>query len=869
MMSYYNLDIEEVLTKLSTNREGLKNIEVKNRLQKYGKNKLKIIKKQSKIKKFLCQFKDIMIIILILSSIVSFVLSIINNESFTDSIIILLIVIINAIVGYIQESKADKALEELKKLQTTKTKVKREGRIIEIDSEDIVVGDILVLEAGDTVPADARIIYEARLKCDESALTGESCNISKTSRKLNELEIPLQNRINMIYSGTNITYGKCQAVVTSTGMNTEFGLIAKSLDTEEKEITPLERKINDISKFLSIIIFIIIFIMFIIGLIKGMKINEVIMLSISLAVAAIPEGLPAVITITLSLGVASMARKKAIVRKLSSVETLGCTEVICSDKTGTITQNKMTVVGIYFDNKLIDSKEEINNDLLEIMALNNDVEKFENKYIGDSTEIALYNICEEHLVDINDLRNKFSRIDELPFDSDRKMMSTINKYDKCIKILTKGSFDSIINCCTKIYENGNINDLNENKKQKLKNKEQELSNKAYRILAFAFKEIDNKYTLDNNLENNLIFVGMTLMIDPPRIDVKEAINECKLANIKPIMITGDSLDTAIAISKEIGILNDRKEAITGIEIDKLSKKELKEKVKDYSVYARVSPMNKLQIVNAWKENNVIVAMTGDGVNDAPALKSANIGIGMGITGTEVSKNVSDIILADDSFSTIVTAVEEGRRIYDNIRNVLVYLITGNIAEVLVVFIGMLFGIEIFLPIQLLYINLITDSIPAIALSFEECSDGIMKRTVKKNTNSFFTPFLLAKIFLSSLLKTLVILFVYFTSINIYGVNTAITMSFLCLILLEMIFAFTCRNLKKNIIFEGIFKNKIMNKSMIVLLLIQTFIFVTPLKRIFNIENLSLFQIIYCVIMVLTIFLIDELTKNLLVKIFKD
>lgn len=867
MMNYYNFDIEEVLTKLETNENGLNDEEVKNRLQKYGKNKLIITNKQSKIKKFLCQFKDIMIIILILAAIVSFILSIINNESFTDSIIILLIVIINAIVGYIQELKADKALEELKKLQTTKTKVKREGKIIEIDSENIVIGDILVLEAGDTVPADARIIYEASLKCDESSLTGESTNVSKTSSKLDG-ELPLQNRTNMIYSGTNITYGKCITVVTNTGMNTEFGLIAKTLTEEIKEVTPLERKINDISKFLSIIIFVIIFIMFIIGLIKGMKISEVIMLSISLAVAAIPEGLPAVITITLSLGVATMSKKKAIVRKLSSVETLGCTEVICSDKTGTITQNKMTVVGIYFDNKLIDSKEEINNDLLEMMALNNDVEKSDDKYIGDSTEIALYNICEDHLIDVNDLRSKILRVGELPFDSDRKMMSTINRYDKCIKILTKGSFDSIINCCTKIYENGNISDLVDSKKQELKNKEKELSNKAYRILAFAFKEISDEYNLDINLENNLIFVGMTLMIDPPRLDVKEAINECKLANIKPIMITGDSLDTAIAISKEIGILSNRKEAITGTEIDKLSKQELKDKVKEYSVYARVSPMNKLEIVNAWKENDVVVAMTGDGVNDAPALKKADIGIGMGITGTEVSKNVSDIILADDSFSTIVTAVEEGRRIYDNIRNVLVYLITGNIAEVLVVFIGMIFGIEIFLPIQLLYINLITDSIPAIALSFEEGTNDIMERKVK-NTNTFFTPFLLSKIFLSSLLKTSVILFVYFTSVNLYGVSTSISMAFLCLILIEMIFAFTCRNLKKNIIFEGMFKNKVMNKSMIILLLIQILLFITPLRNIFGIVRLSLFQLIYCIIIVLTIFLIDELTKTILVKLFKD
>ena len=867
-MKYYNIDYKEILKQLNSCEDGLTDKQVQKNVKENGKNILKESKKDSNLKKFLNQFKDMMIIILCIASIISFVISYVNQESYIDSIAIIAIVIINAILGFFQEMKADKALEALKKMQTTNTKVKRDGKVKIIDSKDIVVGDIIVLEAGDTIPADARIIYAASLKCDEAALTGESIPLDKSIDVVDE-NTPLSMRNNMIYSGTSVVYGKGIAVVTATGMNTEFGKIAESLNKHEKEITPLEQKINGISKVLSIIISIIIVIMFIVGLLKGMKLTEVIMLSISLAVAAIPEGLPAVITITLSLGVSSMAKKRAIIRKMSSVETLGCTEIICSDKTGTITQNKMTVRKVFFDNKIINADEKIDKTFLEIMALNNDVEKDNKNYIGDPTEIALYNICEHQSIDINSLRNKYKRIDELPFDSDRKMMSTINKYDSNIKLLTKGSFDSIINCCSYILEDGKVQKLDDLKKQELKDIEIKLSNEAYRILAFAYKDLTDKYDLNNNLENNLIFVGMTCMIDPPRIDVKEAIASCKTANIKPIMITGDSLDTAIAISREIGILENKEQAITGTDLDKYSFEELKEKVKDYSVYARVSPTNKLNIVNAWKANNKIVAMTGDGVNDAPALKTANIGIGMGITGTEVSKGVSDVILSDDSFSTIVTAVKEGRRIYDNIRNVLVYLLTSNITEILVVFIGMIFGLEIFLPIQLLYINLITDSIPAIALSFEEAAADVMNRKTRKKDESFFTPFLIAKMISTSSLKTIAILLAYFVGLNFYGTNVASTMAFLCLILLEMLFSYSCRNLKNNILEIGVFKNKYLNRSIFILIAIQLIVFLTPLKTIFNLTDLTQVQVIYCFITVLPVVLIDELLKNKINKKFKD
>ena len=865
-MSFHSLDIDEIYKSLNTNNSGLSIAEVHSRLQKNGKNKLKEQKKKSNFGKFIDQFKDLMIIVLLIAALFSFVISFVNKEPFTDSIIIIAIVIVNAILGFVQELKADKAIDSLKKMQVSKVRVRRDNKIFIVDSEDLVVGDILILEAGDTVPADSRIIKAVSLKVNESALTGESEPIEKRSDTLDE-HISFSERVNMIYQGTSVVYGKCEAIVCLTADNTEFGQIANSLSNEE-EITPLQKKINGISKVISVIIAFIILIMFIIGIIKDMKFVEVLMLAISLAVAAIPEGLPAVITIVLSLGMGDLAKKKAIVRRMASVETLGSTEIICSDKTGTITQNKMTVVEFLYDNKILDASCLNNTLLAKMMILNNDATKSGNKYIGDPTEIALLE-CLEKTIDIENLISKNKRIDELPFDSERKMMSTINKCGKNITLYTKGSFDSVINKCSYIYEKDKVVKLTSLKRKKLIKFENEESNKAYRVLGFAYKELDNKYVLNSDLESDLIFVGLVSMIDPPRIDVKESIELCRQAHIKPIMITGDSLCTARAIAKDVGILEDDSEIITGLDLDKMSFSELKRNVSKYSVYARVSPINKVSIVNAWQEKGKIVAMTGDGVNDAPALKAADIGVGMGISGTEVSKSVSDIVLTDDSFSSIVTAVKEGRRIFDNIRNVLVYLLVGNISEVIVVFIGMLAGITIFSPIQLLYINLITDSIPAIALAFEKESSDVMNRKVRKNDGTFFTPFLTAKICLSAVLETVAILLVYAICFRVYGAAVATTVSFLTLMLSEMIYGYTCKNLKKNVIGSLMFNNKILNKSMILLGIVQLLIFITPLKHVFNISNISFIQVVYSVIVVALIFVIDEFSKNIVKNKFKD
>ena len=859
-MEYYKYKLSDIYKELESKKEGLSTSDVSKRLKIYGNNKLSDGKKKSNISKFLSEFNDIMIIILIISAIVSFILSYINKESFTDSIIIMAIVILNAIMGFIQELKADKSIDALKKMQTTSVKVRRENKIYSVDSEYIVPGDILILEAGDIICADARIISSISLKVDESSLTGESLPVEKITDVIKK-DVPLSERKNMIYSGTNVVYGKCEAIVCSTGENTEFGQIASNISKIKEELTPLQRRISDISKFLSIIIAIIIVLMFMIGLVKGMALKEVIMLSISLAVAAIPEGLPAIITIILSIGMIDLAKKKAIVRKMSSVETLGCTEVICSDKTGTITQNKMTVIEVYYDGKLQKVTEfSKNNKLFDIMILNNDSEG----EIGDPTEIALIN-CLKDIIDINKLKEENNRIDEIPFDSTRKMMSIVNKNDKNIELYTKGSFDSIIKICNYIYEDNKIKKLTPKRKEELIKIEQNESNKAYRMLAYAYKEVIN----EEINEQNLIFVGMTAMVDLPREGVKESISMCKDANIKPIMITGDSLFTATAVAKEIGILEDEEEAINGLELDQMTFEELKNNVENYSVYARVSPTNKLDIVNAFKENGRLVAMTGDGVNDAPALKSANIGVGMGIAGTEVSKNVSDIVLADDSFSSIVTAVKEGRRIFDNIRNAIVYLLTGNITEILVVFIGMLFGIEIFLPIQLLYINLITDSLPAIALAFEKESDDIMSRKVRKHTDSFFTQFLIARMFSSAMLKTVAILLIYVINLQLYNNETATTMAFLTLVLQEMFYSLSCRNLKEMIINKKFFANKHMNRSIMILIIVQFIVFMTPIKDIFNIVSLNIFQVLYCILFVIIIFIIDELTKGIINRLFRD
>ena len=860
---YHHLNLDEVLKSLNTTPDGLSDTEAKMRLEKYGANTIKNVHQRSKFWKFIDQFKDLMVGILLAAAIVSLVMSIIDNEPFIDSIVIIAIVILNAVLGFLQEEKANEAVNALSKMQVSVVKAKRNGEIKEIPSGEIVPGDVIVLEAGDSVPADSRLIWETSLAVDESALTGESVPVSKGLNAL-KADTPLPERKNMIYSGTNIVNGRCQAVVCETSMGTQIGLIAGSLQTVKKEITPLQQKINDISKVLSIIIFFIIIIMLVVELVRGKPLMDALMLAVSLAVAAIPEGLSTIITIIMSIGVRDMARKRAIVKTLPSVETLGSTEIICSDKTGTITENKMRIRELYYDSKTVFTDElDRTHPLFKAMALANDAEKNHQKYLGDPTEIALYE-CLEDYFDLDEFRDHNPRVGELPFDSERKMMTTVNKMAGTEKFIvwSKGSFDSVISKCCKILENGEKCDLTDEVIARLKEVESEKSGKTYRVLAFAYKEIDGSLKIDASLEEELVFLGFTAMVDSPRPDVKPAIEACKRAGIRPIMITGDSETTATAIAREVGIIDLSECAISGAELDKMGDSELAQHIENYSVYARVSPINKLAIVNAWQDKGKVVAMTGDGVNDAPALKTADIGVGMGVSGTDVAKAEADIVLTDDSFATIVTAVEEGRKIFDNIRNVLVYLLTGNIAEVLVVFIGIFIvsinNGEIFNPLQLLYLNLITDSVPAIMLAYEKEAKGIMSRPVQKKSKSFFTIFLSIRIVVSAILKTIAVL-------SVFLITKSTTAAFFTLVLSEMAFAYSCRNLEVPI-WQNHNINKNLNISMLILLFVQILFFFTPIGQIMGLAEMNFTEIGISAIVVIIVFVLDEVLKPIIVKL---
>ncbi len=861
--AYHHLNVNEALELLNSNLDGISSAEAETRLEKYGENALKNVHKRSKFLKFIDQFKNLMVGILLAAAVVSLVVSILNHESFIDSIAIIAIVILNAVLGYFQEEKADEAVNALSKMQVSMVKVKRDGETIEVPSANIVPGDVIFLEAGDSVPADARLIWQTSLQVDESALTGESVPATKALNAL-KTDTPLSQRNNMVYSGTNVVNGRAQAVVCVTGMSTQIGLIADSLQTVKKEITPLQQKINDISKVLSIVIFIIIIVMLVVGLVRGQPLMDALMLAVSLAVAAIPEGLSAIITIIMSIGVRDMARKRAIIRVMSSVETLGSTEIICSDKTGTITENKMRIRELYYNGKTVSADElDKSNPLFFAMMLANDAEKNHQKYIGDPTEIALYE-CLEDYYNLDEFRDHNPRIGEIPFDSERKMMTTVNKMTDFGQyfVWTKGSFDSVISKCHRILEHGVNHEITDEILKRLKDVENEKSGKTYRVLAFAYKEVSGDLKINSNLEEDLVFLGMTAMVDSPRPDVKPAIKACKLAGIRPIMITGDSETTASAIAKEVGIIEKDDGVITGQQLDKMDDDELLNSIEKYSVYARVSPMNKLSIVNAWKNKGKIVAMTGDGVNDAPALKAADIGVGMGISGTDVAKAEADVVLMNDSFATIVAAVGEGRKIFDNIKNVLTYLLAGNIAEVLIVFIGMFIVTtntgEIFNPIQLLYVNLITDSIPAIMLAYEKESDEIMQRTVRKNKKSFFTKSLSMRIFTSAIIETLAV-------IATYLITQSTTCAFFTLVLSEMAFAYSCRNLEISI-WKIKVNNRNLNISMIILFLIQIIFFFTPAGKIMGLEEISLTNALISIATVSVIFILNELIKPVLANI---
>lgn len=859
--NYYNKKVEELYKELDTNINGLTEEEASKRLEEYGENKLAERKKKSNLIIFLNQFNDLMIILLIFASVFSAVISYIQKESYADSVIILIIVIINATLSFIEEKKADKAIEELNKMFITNNNVIRDGKKETIDVRKIVPGDIIELEAGDYVSADARIISSEALEVNESTLTGESKSIKKDNIDITE-EKELYERKNMVYAGCNVTNGHAFVVVCSTAMDTELGKIGASLMNNKNELTPLQKKINQISKVLTYIIIAIIIVMMTVGLLKKNDFFDILMLSISLAVAAIPEGMSSVITIILSLGMSEMAKRNVIIRKMASVETLGSTDIICSDKTGTITENKMQVKSIYVNNKLYTEKDNIENINLYNYCLSScqNVTKNNDKYLGDETEVAIYKYLEEKNILIN-----IPRVKEYPFDSDRKMMSTINTIEGKEYSFTKGSLDSVLQNCSYYLEDNKLYNITTEYKEKIFKIEEEESEKSLRILALAYKTENT-----SDPEHNMIFIGLIGMMDSPRISVPNAINTCKNSGIKIVMITGDSINTARAIAKSVGIIDTDEGATTGKEIDKLTDDELKEAVKKYNVYARISPSTKLRIVDALQSNGYVVAMTGDGVNDAPAIQKADIGIGMGITGTEVVKKVADCILVDDSFSTIVDGVEEGRRITSNIKKIILYLLAGNIIEVILVFISMVLNMEMFTTLQLLWLNLVTDSIPAIMLAFEKKTEDQMENTpANKYNESFFTPLLTAKIVIGAIIKSIVMLIIFIYFAKEADVNTAGSLLFIYLVTHELLFSFSCRNIKKSVLNKNIFSNKKLTLGVFLILLVQIIVLVTPISKYFIVPNIKINYILITIGICFIMFVLGELVKPIYTKLFKD
>lgn len=766
-MKYYLESSSEVFGEVKSTENGLTSEQARRRSAETGKNKLAEGKKTPLILRFLSQFADPMIIILIAAAVISAITSVLQKEFPSDVIIIMFVVIVNAILGVYQESKAEKAIEALQKMAAATTKVLRDGKVCEIPSEDLTVGDVVLLEAGDAVPADGRIFESASLKIEESALTGESVPVNKFIKAIGlegQKDVPLGDRKNMMYMGSTVVYGRGKAVITSIGMDTEMGKIAGALSSAKDEQTPLQKKLGQLSKILSFIVLGICVFMFafdiVRALVTGTEMNldfllGSFMLAVSLAVAAIPEGLAAVVTVVLSIGVTNMSKKNAIIRKLTAVETLGCAQIICSDKTGTLTQNKMTVVEHYCDNEKM---------LAEGMALCTDVNLDDDgNLVGEPTEMALVAYSMSLGMNKNELLKSAPRVGEAPFDSNRKMMSTIHKTADGILQFTKGAPDEILKHCTKIFKNGEVSPLTDADRDAVLKKNKEFANRALRVLACGYKQLScvPEDQSPDNIENELVFCGLVGMIDPVRPEVKAAIEECRGAGIRPIMITGDHKDTAVAIALELGIIKDKSEAITGAELDDISDEDFKEKVTQYSVYARVQPEHKVRIVNAWKSRGMITAMTGDGVNDAPSIKSADIGVGMGITGTDVTKNVADMVLADDNFATIVSAVEEGRRIYDNIRKSIQFLLSSNLSEVMAIFTANLLGFTILKPVHLLWINLVTDCFPALALSMEKGEKDLMKRPPRKSSDGIFAGGVGFDVVYQGLFVTLLTLAAYF------------------------------------------------------------------------------------------------------------
>lgn len=839
MEKLYAKDSETILKEFQTTEKGLSDKEVEKRMESFGNNTLKEKKRKGILKVFFNQFKDLLVGILIVAGIISII-----TDNVESTLVIFVVILLNAILGTVQYFKAEQSLEALKSLTASKCRVIRNGVKQEILSKDIVPGDILFLEAGDLIAADGRIIENHSLQVNESSLTGESLAVEKNAEVLSRDEIPLSDRKNMVFGGTLVTYGRAIAVVTATGMASELGKIANLMENTQAKETPLQKSLDKFSGKLAIIIITICIIVFVLEIYRNESILNALMFAVALAVAAIPEALSSIVTIVLALGTEKMAKENAIIKDLKAVEGLGAVSVICSDKTGTLTQNKMTVQKVYVDNKLIEGRELKKDNLAHRFLINNallcnDSVTVDGKEIGDPTEVALVNLGEELHLDELVIREKYQRISEIPFDSDRKLMSTVNIVNNKLVLFTKGALDVLINKVNFVADSHGIRKLNDEERKEIISVNKQLSEQGLRILAFAYKELQDREEITKEDENDYIFTGLISMIDPPRVESKDAVHKCIMAEIKPVMITGDHKVTAAAIARKIGIMGKDDIAVEGLEIDKLNDEQLKDKVKNIAVYARVSPEHKIRIVRAWQALGEIVAMTGDGVNDAPALKQADIGVAMGITGTEVSKDAASVILTDDNFSTIVKAVENGRNIYNNIKNSIKFLLSGNFSAIIAVLYCAIINLPMpFAAAHLLFINLLTDSMPAIAIGMEKSNGNLLKEKPRGRNESILNKELLKIVAFEGIIISI------FTIISFYGGNPNLnskassTMAFSTLCLARLFHGFNCRG-NQSIFKLGITTNIYSIFAFLVgVLLLSAVLFIAPLKIVFNVVSLS-------------------------------